>query len=82
MTLNAYVFWFEVGIYQEFEHPRGIGFWKINNNEERLRVSRSVLFEFSRERKSALEKGDSCYMHEDYCCFKHWFDEEKILRSV
>ena len=66
MTLNAYAFWFEVGMYQTYEHPRGKGFYKINNNEQRLRVSKDVLMFFSRRRK------------DDFCNFKNWIEERKF----
>lgn len=82
MTFNAYAFWTSVGMFQTFEHPTGIDFWKINNNEQRLRVSKDVLFSFSRDRKSALEKGDSYYMHEDFCHFKDWGEQQEKLANL
>ena len=81
MTLNAYAFWKSVGMFQMFEHPRGIGFWKINNDKQRLIASDQILCKFAYDRQLAEENGVG-YLHDDFCCFKHWFDEEKILRSI
>ena len=82
MTLNGYAFWRAEGMFDTFstvsEHPRGKGFWKINNNEQRLRVSKDVLMYFSRGRKNALENGDTSYLHDDHCNFKDWIEERKF----
>ena len=77
MTLGSYAFWSEYDCMSRFAHPRGISFYYLNNNEQRLNSSRIVLETFSQRRREMSEiTGFYLFMNNDFDPFEKWLDEE------